>query len=412
MSREFGESFFLCDPDRFKRNYDDFLGLFRAIYPRTQLAYSYKTNYTPALCRLVEEWGGYAEVVSGMEYELAVRLGVPGEGIIFNGPYKPKPALGKALLEGALVNLDSAYELELVEEAARRNPDKTLRLGLRCAFEVGLELPTRFGFNADDGSLTGAVKRLRGIPNVELAALHCHYMPPGRTPERYRQIAERMLALSAEFYPDRPPRILDLGGGFYSRMAPALRQQFGSKLPEWAEYAGAIAEPFRQAFPNGDGPELVLEPGMAVVADVFQFVTRVVDIKRIGGRTTALASGSVYDIRPTKSLRNLPVRRLAGGGKEVTGKMDIVGYTCMEDDILHRDYEGGLAAGDFLVFSNTGAYTIVLKPPFILPASPIVTIGGEQMVRRAETVEDIFSAFKMERGEHKDATKRRSGTLC
>ena len=52
-------------------NYKSFFDTFRKYYSNYQIAYSYKTNYTPYICKLVKELGGYAEVVSKMEYDLA-----------------------------------------------------------------------------------------------------------------------------------------------------------------------------------------------------------------------------------------------------------------------------------------------------------------------------------------------------
>ena len=75
ISSKYGESFYLLDSKQFKNNYEELRTAFSEIYPNFQIAYSYKTNYTPKLCKLVNQLGGLAEVVSDMEYELALRWG-------------------------------------------------------------------------------------------------------------------------------------------------------------------------------------------------------------------------------------------------------------------------------------------------------------------------------------------------
>ena len=399
LAERHGGAFYLCDVDTFGRNYREFLAAFTKIYPRSRLAYSYKTNYLPLLCRRIDDWGGYAEVVSILEYELAVRIGVEPRNIIFNGPCKRQHDLARTLLAGSVVNLDAAYEIPLVEAIARRNPGRELNVGLRCAFDVGTDEPTRFGFDADNGALDKAVSRLSALPGVRLGGLHCHFMPPGRTPDAYARIARRMLDLSVRVHSDLSGRFIDLGGAFFSRMPPALARQFGGDLPTFTDYGRAIATPFAEAYPNGDGPELILEPGMAIVADTMRFVARVLDVKVIGGRKTALISGSIYNILPSKSRRNMPVRRIPadGAGSPVTGPLDLVGYTCMEDDVLFRGYEGEIAAGDLVVFDSVGAYTLVLKPPFIQPAPPVLAIEGGDLspARRAETFADLFASYEL-----------------
>ncbi|NJO86952.1 MAG: hypothetical protein HC821_02625 [Lewinella sp.] len=56
--------------------------------PNARLAWSYKTNYLDAICRLFHREGALAEVVSEFELDKALRNGVAPELIHFNGPYK------------------------------------------------------------------------------------------------------------------------------------------------------------------------------------------------------------------------------------------------------------------------------------------------------------------------------------
>lgn len=86
-----GTPFYLFDEKGFIDNYRKLEGIFKAIYPNYQLSYSYKTNYTPFVCQLVRSLGGYAEVVSDMEYTLAKKLGYDNKQIVYNGPSKGEP---------------------------------------------------------------------------------------------------------------------------------------------------------------------------------------------------------------------------------------------------------------------------------------------------------------------------------
>ena len=60
ISRSHGDAFYLLDTEQFGLNYHELLAAFRKYYPETHIAYSYKTNYTPRLCRMIEDMGGYA----------------------------------------------------------------------------------------------------------------------------------------------------------------------------------------------------------------------------------------------------------------------------------------------------------------------------------------------------------------
>src|SRR6476646_10913894 len=128
LAKEHGDSFYLIDVDHFRENLRALCGAFRAIHPPTAIAYSYKTNYAPLLCRVADEEGCYAEVVSKTEYDLALRLGVRPERVLFNGPLKSRPETEEALLAGATLNLDSAGEISGVEAVARDHPRALLRV--------------------------------------------------------------------------------------------------------------------------------------------------------------------------------------------------------------------------------------------------------------------------------------------
>lgn len=396
LARAHGPSYFLLDRTRFAANYDALLGALKRRYPASQLAYSYKTNYLPAICRLVEAKGGYAEVVSPMEYRLARTLGVAPQRIVYNGPYKPVEDLQRALLEAAMVNLDSPAEIEVLRALVAAHPKHRFACALRCNFDPGDGSVSRFGFETRDDGLMEAVAAVRNLANVTLEGLHCHYATRDKSVRAYEVIADQMLELATRVFGDQPPRYLDLGGGFFSPMPESLKAQFGA-VPGFEDYAGAIASRFAERYGNGGGPELILEPGICLVADTMRFCTPVTAVKKLGGKCFAVVAGSVYDVKPTKHGKNLPLSVVRGAGRAETLRgCDITGHTCMEDDVLYRGYDGPLAPGDYLIFDNVGGYSLVLKPPFIFPAAPVLAWSGEggaELLRRAERYEDVFGTF-------------------
>ncbi len=398
LAQEHGDAYYLLHPERFRTNLRALSGSFRAVYPRTAIGYSYKTNYTPLLCRVADQEGCYAEVVSGMEYDLAVRLGVSPGRIIFNGPLKAPEEVEEALLGGALVNVDCATELDAVEALARRRPDARLRVGVRCQFPLAEGHASRFGVEAAE--LRAVLERLRALPRCDVEGLHCHFSAH-RGAEAFRARAAKLVELAREHFPDAPPAVLDVGGGFFGRMPEALRRQFEGDVPSFADYAEAVASVLATTFPDAAGPELVLEPGVAVVADAVDFVCRVAALKQPGGRQLAVATGSVQNVKSSPHAVALPVRVVrdrAGGGRTVLpGPVAITGYTCMESDVLHPGLPGELRVGDFLVFQHVGAYTSVFKPPFIRPAPAMLSyVPSEEtfsVARRRESLDDLLSTY-------------------
>ena len=175
VAADHGPAFYLLDARRFEENFTALTDAFRRCYPRTSIAYSYKTNYIPRFCRIVDRLGGFAEVVSIMEAELAARAGVDPRRIFFNGPFKAIGHISAVLSGGGIVNADSLDELRLILRFARANPDGRYRIGLRLNFDVGDGVLSRFGIDAGSEDFAIAREWIDAAPNLRLAGLHCHF---------------------------------------------------------------------------------------------------------------------------------------------------------------------------------------------------------------------------------------------
>ena len=149
LRAEYGDAFYLLDSDQFRKNFLELKEAFCKIYPNFNIAYSYKTNYTPKLCKIVNALGGYAEVVSEMELEIARRIGMEPERIIWNGPIKEPKVLEEFICSGGTVNIDSLEELKVVKDIAKRYSQTLLNVGIRCNYDVGDGVVSRFGFDVD-----------------------------------------------------------------------------------------------------------------------------------------------------------------------------------------------------------------------------------------------------------------------
>lgn len=401
----YGDAFYLLDINAFQKNYLEFLETFRRKYPKTNIAYSYKTNYIPKICECVNSMGGYAEVVSAMEYELALKVGVPPERIIFNGPYKSQTNIEKAMFNGSIVNLDSWYEVPFVLNAAKKLSYRDHLIGIRCNFDIGTDKTSRFGFDVEGEQFRQAITTINNSKNCRVAGLHCHFSTPHRSLASYYLRTRRMLELCTEQFGSSHPLFIDIGGGFFGKMDPGLQEQFSVSIPDYNEYAEVISSQFAEGFPPDRGPELIVEPGTAIVSDVMKFVTKVIDIKTVRSKSYALVTGSVHNIKPSFSDIKLPIQIISQSYSSATNSapvklntVDIVGYTCMEKDCLYKDYQGELSPGDYIIFDNAGAYTNVLKPPFIKPCPPILsfnkTLVDFEVVKRNETFADIFETYR------------------
>ncbi len=391
LQADYGEAFYLLDSAQFRQNFTELKAAFNAVYPHSNIAYSYKTNYTPKLCRIVNEMGGYAEVVSEMELEIARRVGCAANRIIWNGPIKNVSVMEQFLLDGGTVNIDNREELDVVRGIGQRHPDAMLHVGLRCNYDVADGVVSRFGFDVDGADFREAFDFVTSANNLKLINLQCHFAK--RQIEYWPARAQGMVDLlkRLDFIPER----IDIGGGLYGKMADDLRAQFCGEIPDYASYAKAAATVFADYFKaKGVQPELLIEPGSAVVGDCMKFLATVKTIKQVRGKWFATVLGSQKNISMTGI--NPPIEVVAmGGERRHYADLDFVGFTCIEGDVLHRNYTGDLALADVIVISNCGSYSLVMKPPFILPNFPVLDIseGKTEVIKRGETFDDLFHTF-------------------
>jgi diaminopimelate decarboxylase len=398
-----GPSFYLLDASRFQDNFLRLTDAFRAHYPQTKIAYSYKTNYVPRYCELVSQLGGYAEVVSSMEMKLALKLGVTASKIFFNGPYKEHEYVLSLLKAGGTVNVDSLEELNRIALSADQHEGEPFKLGLRCNFEVHDGVLSRFGFDTDSQSFLDAVALIDEHPRLKLTGLHCHFAT--RSLDCWKNRTQGMIAVIDRHFRHRLADLthVSLGGGLYGHMPDDLKVQFPVTIPDFEDYAAMSALPFARYLDKVGGnhrPILIIEPGTALVADALKYVCQVNSIKHVRGRTVVTLTGSSYNINPNPNRKNLPIECFPNPASEERIEMTgayFGGYTCIEGDYLYKEFSGSLAVSDFIVFDDVGSYSVVMKPPFILPnvaiVEPLEDGISYKLIKRRETFEDIFSTY-------------------
>jgi len=391
LQAEYGEAFYLLDSAQFRKNFAELKSAFNDIYSNWNIAYSYKTNYTPKLCKIVNELGGYAEVVSEMELEIAKRIGCQMDRVIWNGPIKNVPIMEQFLLDGGTINIDCIEELEQVKDIHNRHADKLINVGIRCNYEVNDGVVSRFGFDIDGEDFMEAVKFATTTKNVKLINFQCHFAKRqiAYWPARAKGMVDLIDRLG--IIPER----IDIGGGLFGKMADYLKAQFSCEIPDYEAYAKAAAQVFADYFKDKDvKPELLIEPGSAVVGDCMKFIGTVKTIKNVRGKWMAHVLGSQKNISMTGI--NPPIEVIAMGGEQKEYKdLDFLGFTCIEGDVLYHNYTGKLAHQDVIVISNCGSYSLVMKPPFILPNFPVLDIseGKTEVIKRAENFDDLFHTF-------------------
>ena len=395
LIKEYGSPLYVFHDSEFIENYEHLCRAMREYYPNYNPGYSYKTNYTPHICKLVKRLGGYAEVVSDMELWVALQCGYENSKIIYNGPCKGK-MLEEHLLKGGILNIDNEAEAERVVLFAQQHPEKTFKVNIRITARIDIGIVSRFGIEAGSETMERVVALLKKQNNVKLVGLHMH-VSRARYLSAWQERIDQILEV-ADRYIDDVPEFIDLGSGMFADMEGYLKDQFTIDVPSYEEYAKVVADTMAKHYADSEvKPLLVTEPGTTVVSRYMSLVTTITGIKEIAGRNIAICDCDIHEAGETAMMMKVPYTHLkTGKGQASKAPIDITGFTCLEQDTLFKDFPDEVKVGDVIEFRNVGGYSVVYKPPFIHPCCAMVAIkedGSVEEIKRKEKFEDVFQTF-------------------
>jgi diaminopimelate decarboxylase len=395
---QYGSPLFVISEKQIRRNFQNATRIFKTRYPKVQFAWSYKTNYINAVCNIFHQEGSWAEVVSGFEYNKALVNGVPGNKIIFNGPYKTDDDLITAARNNSLIHIDHLDELFTIIELSEKH-NLNPRVAIRVNMDTGVYPKwDRFGFNLENGQAWSAITRIMNDKNIKLVGLHCHVGTFILSPTAYSIAASKLceLAYSIKTKYGKTIEYLDLGGGFPSTNTLKGAYLPGSDtVPSIDQFADAITTMILEfGFKQEELPLLILETGRALIDDAGYLLGTVLTNKRLsdGRRATILDFG--VNLLFTSFWYDHKISPAQDFG-QYTEDMALYGPLCMNIDIIRESVNMPLLEkGNHVVVHKVGAYNMTQWMQFITLRPNIILIGNDNkihIIRKTETLEFLQS---------------------
>ncbi len=376
-----------------------------------EIFYSYKTNCVPGILALIHEQSIGAEVISPYELWLALRLGLPGAKVIFNGPHKTEQSLRMAVdNQVKLINLDSLTDIHRLLKVCKKT-NSTANVGIRICPTSGWR--AQFGLDIDNGEAAEGLKLL--ADNADLAILkgvHLHLGSQVTDLSLYARVITDALTYLYRFDPSLFAKIeyIDAGGGFG---VPTVREIGGLER----KLSGLLGLPFAPPQPNESPP---MERFITTISDAIQSVPGInssslpTAIIEPGRLLTSNSQVLLLGVRAVKR-RNPPAVILDGGKMNITypasfeyheafaaNKMhhnaniahNLVGRTCTPSDAIYaHKLMPPLEVGDLIALMDAGAYFSSFSNSFAFPRPPIVLAdnGETRILRERETFEAIIA---------------------
>ncbi|MCW3986035.1 MAG: hypothetical protein NWE91_06475 [Candidatus Bathyarchaeota archaeon] len=420
---KYGTPLFVFDEVSLVEDFERFRRAFESVYPKIMVCYSIKTNNNLAICRTLRKIGAYAEVASELDLFVALKSGFNGNKIIYDGPFKPKTGLQKALEEKVLlVNVESFSEMEKLNSVAgemgleqaiglRVNPFKPpsffKSLHPNNLIEAGYCYPRcRFGFSLED--VHKAFEYLRKMKNLRLECLMMHpYTKALKVLLPFMKEANEKFGFEIKY--------LNVGGGFdpgvsgstgdFPLMLDFVKQKLGFKssldkrknISSIESVAKSIAENVRQNLGNLSEPTLITEPGRFIAGPSGMLLLSIDHTKMAGGYKWIVVNGGtnilplIYDRRTT-----LIANRAVASNKEL---VNIVGPLLYPKDFIAIKMSvPRVKEDDIIAVLYCGAYSLSSSTQFLYPRPTAVLINSQgqvKVIREKETFEDVSRKDKL-----------------
>src|SRR5947207_9886753 len=223
LAYKYGTPLFVFSEQRIQSNIARLQAAAKQVDRPIKFCYASKANSNMAVLKVVRDSGIDIEVNSGGELYKALRIGFRPEQIIFNGTSKSNAELDEAVSAGIYsINVDSIYEIELVEKSAQR-VGKRANIALRLTPEIGTRshlglqtalLTSKFGISYSD--VLDAFRRALQHPELlHVSGIHIHVgsQTPDVEPfaEAFKAMWEHLVTLHRET--GHTLEHINLGGG-------------------------------------------------------------------------------------------------------------------------------------------------------------------------------------------------------
>jgi D-ornithine/D-lysine decarboxylase len=444
LAREHGTPLFVFSESRIRHNIERLRKSASVIDCPLKICYAAKAMSTLGILRAVKDAGIDIEVNSGGELWKALKAGFTAEQIIFNGTSKEMWEIENAVeAEIYAIQVDSLYELSLIEETAARL-GKRANVSLRLVPEIetgthsGLQtalLTSKFGMMPEEAF--EALRRFKDSPHIALRGIHLHIGSQNPEPHAYADAFQMLWETLVQIQKETGTKLehINLGGGFpvnYLRD----RSQAGEFPREQREMFSADFEPSAaigeawslvrniaadtETTDVLEGITLLIEPGRSIIADAGVCLTTVRNHKSrptmqseipnpksqidnwllVDAGFNILLSMETYKwyyhlISATRAgEEHLSEYKLAGplcDGGDVY--FDIEGHCRLPD---HRMLPESVEPGEVLALLNCGAYSLAQASQyngrFLPPVVLIKTDGSADLIRRRETFEDLVAS--------------------
>ncbi len=360
--------------------------------------FAVKATPTPGILELLNQEGQGADCSSLPELLLAERVGIAGENIIFTSNNTPAAEYGKAVDLGAIINLDDITHIPYLEEHAGIPPLVSFRYNPGPLKEgnglIGHPEEAKYGLTRDQLFDAYSAMYDRGVRRF---GLHTMVASNELHPEYFVDTARMVFSLAGDLSEKGIPlEFVNLGGGFGIPYKPEDEPLDMDLISEGIKDAydemivGRGLDPLR----------IMTENGRYVTGPHGYLITRAQHFKDTYRSYVGVDASMADLMRPGMYGAYHHITVLGKEAEVPTKVVDVVGGLCENNDkfAIQRPLPE-VKTGDLLVVHDAGAHGRAMGFNYNgrqRPAELLLEDGQARLIRRAETVDDLFATLVFE----------------
>lgn len=397
LANTYPTPFHLYDEQAIRANARAFNELFSWV-PGFKNYFAVKACPNPAILQILREEGFGADCSSLPELLLSQQAGITGEDVMFTSNDTPPEEFKAAFDMGAVINLDDITHIETLQEAAaipelisfRYNPGGD-RTGNAI---IGNPIEAKYGVTTEQ--LLPAYKKARDL-GAKRFALHTMVASNELDGTYIVETARMLFTQAIRLQNELGIRLefVNMGGGIGIPYRP---DQDAMDL-RWV--SNSIKELYETMIvPAGLDPlRMVFECGRMVTGPYGYLVSKVRHVTKKYKRYVGLDASMANLMRPALYGAYHHITVVGKSTDDSSETYDVTGSLCENNDKFAIDRElPPVAAGDVVVIHDTGAhghamgfnYNAKLRSAEYL----LKEDGSVTLIRRAETVDDLFATLQ------------------
>ncbi len=352
-----------------------------------RIKYALKALNNPNILKLLRKAGAGLDAVSIQEVELGLQAGFSPEEILFTPNSVSFEELQRGVELGVHLNIDNIAMLERFGHTYGNSVPCCIRInphivaGGTAHIQTG-HIDSKFGISIHQ---LRHVLRVIESEKIRVNGLHMHTGSDILDASVFVRGAEILFEAALGF---KDLDFIDFGSGF----KVAYRE--GDVTTDVAELGKTLSERFDTFCEEyGRKLEIWFEPGKFLVSEAGTLLTKVNVVKQTTATVFAgVDSGQNHLIRPMfydAYHHIINVSNPEGYPRIYT----VVGYICETDTFGWDRKLNEVREGDILAIRNAGAYGFSMSNNYNSrprPAEVLILDSKDMLIRKAETLEDIF----------------------